>query len=144
LAFKVITFDVAWHGYMRRAKKAFPNEYVEALWGVPTVDSFRITDFVKLRAIGSKNHIECYDDSTEIKRQILEAKAAGKEFLGTIHTHPSKAFDTAASTTDHHSAVQDGERIMGVVVLHKKGRRFISEVEWWFPQPKIEFELLSE
>lgn len=143
MAFKVVTTEAAWSGFMRRAKKAFPKEHVEALFGVATVDSFRITEFKKLSSSATKSKLEC-TDATEIQALTVRAKKEGNEFLGTIHTHPSAEYDTAASTTDHHDGVRAGERIMGIVVLDKKGRKFTSDIEWWFPQPKITFELLDE
>jgi hypothetical protein len=141
--FKVITSEQQWALFLRRAKKHFPKEYCEALWGISTLDSFRITDFRFISAdVETKNTLEY--TSEEIKKQQRAAKAAGKEFLGTIHTHPSRAYDTSASTVDHHEAAKDGERLMGIVQLHKKGRKFVVAAEWWFPQPKIEFELVQE
>jgi proteasome lid subunit RPN8/RPN11 len=144
MAFKVITTDEAWRGFLTRAKKNFPTEHCEALWGVATLDSFRITDFKRMRvAFATNTRLVDYDDA-EVKRQKWLAQKAGKEFLGTVHTHPWSTADTCGSTKDHHEAAKDGERIMGVVALYKKKGRFVIETEWWFPQPKIEFELLPE
>lgn len=147
MAIKVVTSEKAWNGFVRRAKRSFPGEHVEAIWGEETVDSFRITDFVRMRVNKencNKNTID-YDPS-ELKRQKWLAEKVGKTFLGTVHTHPSAGYDTAASETDHYEGAKDGEKVMGVVVLYKKkdSNRFIVQNSWWFPQQKIEFVLLPE
>lgn len=142
MAVKVITREDAWAGFVRRAKRAFPQEHAEAIWGEETVDSFRITDFAKLRTVTTTTTI-AYDDS-EIKRQKWLAEKSGKLFLGTVHTHPYASSDSAASAFDHHEAAKDGERVMGVLVLYKKNDRFKEEVNWWIPQRRIEFVLLPE
>lgn len=144
MAIKVVTSEAAWAGFVRRAKHAFPNEHVEAIWGEETVDSYRITDFKRLKTYCSPGAID-YDEA-EIKRQKWLAQKANKSFLGTVHTHPSKSYDTAPSEFDHREGAKDGEKVMGIVVLYKKkdSERFIIEVNWWTPQPKIEFILLPE
>lgn len=143
MAVKVITSEDAWDGFVRRAKRAFPKEHAEAIYGEETVDSFRITDFAKLRIITSSTTTIDYDE-TEIKRQKWLAEKAGKCFLGTVHTHPYATNDSAASSIDHHEAAKDGERIMGVLLLYKKNNRFKEEVNWWIPQKRIDFVLLPE
>lgn len=143
MAIKVITSEKAWAGFIRRAKRVFPNEYCEAIWGEQTVDSYRITDFKRITHEYANSKKLDYSD-TEIKRQKWLAQKAGKIFLGTVHTHPYSSSDSAASSLDHHEASKDGEKIMGVVVLYKKkdSSRFTIEVDWWVPQSKIDFELL--
>lgn len=144
MAIKVITSDKAWNGFLRRAKRKFPCEYIEALWGEETVDSYRITYFKPIKIQKATPGSLDYDD-TELKRQKWLAEKAGKTFLGTVHTHPRKDFDTSPSQTDHHESIKE-EKIMGVVVIYKKkdSTHFVIEHDWWFPQRKIEFELLSE
>jgi proteasome lid subunit RPN8/RPN11 len=144
MAIKVITSTDAWEGFLRRAKRAFPQEHVEAIWGEETVESYRITDFRKLKTTNTASSID-YDE-TEVRRQKWLAQQQGKIFLGTVHTHPSKQFDTSPSETDHREGLKDDEKVMGIVVLYKKkdSERFIVETNWWIPQPLIEFVLLSE
>lgn len=145
MAIKVVTSKIAWAGFVRRAKRAFPKEHVEAIWGEETVDSYRITDFVrmKLNASGCNTTTIDYDEK-EVRRQKWLAEKNGKIFLGTIHTHPYSSMDSSPSTVDHHEAAKDGERVIGVMNLYKKNNRFKEEVDWWFPQHKITFELLPE
>ena len=144
MAIKVITSEKAWKGFLRRAKRKFPCEYIEALWGEEAVDSYRVTHFKRITVNKATPNSIDYDD-TELKRQKWLAEKAGKTFLGTIHTHPRKDFDTSPSQTDHHQSLKE-EKIMGVVVMYKKkdSDRFVVEHDWWFPQKKIEFELLPE
>ena len=145
MAIKVLVGEAAWNGFLRRAKSAFPNEHIEALWGEETIDSFRITDFKHVK-INKATHSGIDYDDAEMKRQKWLAQKADKTFLGTVHTHPHADYDTAPSQTDHHDGSKDGEKVMGVVVLYKKkdSNRFIVEHDWWVPQPKIEFEILPE
>lgn len=144
MAFKVLTSETAWAGFLRRAKRAFPNEHIEALWGDETIDSYRITHFKRIKVNRATSTCLDYDD-TELKRQKWLAEKAGKTYLGTIHTHPREDFDTAPSQTDHHRCSKD-DKIMGVVVLYKKKdtKRFVAQSDWWFPQKRIDFELLPE
>jgi len=145
VALKVVASEKAWAGFISRAKRAFPQEHIEAIWGEETIDSYRITDFKRIRLVNNSSKSIEYDDS-EIKRQKWLAQKAGKVFLGTVHTHPRADFDTAGSKLDHHDGASDGEKIMGIMVLYKKknSNRFVIEVDWWVPQPKITFELLPE
>jgi len=147
MAIRVVTSESAWSGFVRRAKRDFPNEHAEALWGEETVDSFRITDFVRMKVNKDKCNGSTIDyEDAELKRQRWLAQQADKVFLGTIHTHPSSNYDTAPSEVDHHEGAKDGEKLMGVVVIYKKkdSNRFVVQTNWWFPQSKIAFEVLKE
>lgn len=147
MAIKVVTSDSAWKGFIRRAKNTFPIEYIESVWGEETVDSFRITDFVKMKVNKEKSsNNSIHYDAKELERQRLLAEKEGKTFLGTIHTHPSSSYDTAPSELDHYEGAKDGEKIMGVVVIYKKkdSNRFVIKANWWFPQCKLDFILLEE
>lgn len=145
MAIKVVTRKDAWSRFVRRAKAVFPREHAEAIWGEETVDSFRITDFIKMKLNKDKCNTTTIDyDDAELKRQKKLAEKAGKIFLGTIHTHPYASSDSSATTTDHHEGAKDGERVMGVLNLYKKDGRFKEEIDWWVPQKKMEFVLLPE
>lgn len=145
MAIKVVTSKDAWAGFIRRAKRAFPKEHMEALWGEETVDSYRITDFKRIKASSTGSSLDA-DNKAEAKRQRWLAQQSGKTFLGTVHTHPRADYDTAPSAQDHVDGIIDGEKVMGVVVIYKKkdSTRFVTEIDWWFPQAKMEFELLPE
>jgi proteasome lid subunit RPN8/RPN11 len=139
---RVIARECDWNGFIRRSKKAYPTEHCEALWGDATVDGFRITKFSALKMNPEKNDNSTIDyDDEEVHRQMTEAAVDGHTFLGTVHTHPSKEYDTAASTFDHRAASKDGERLMGVVVIYKEKKKFVVKTDWWIPQPRIAFEL---
>lgn len=134
-----------WKKLLRRAKSKHPLEFVEAIWGTETVDSFRISDFNRMRIKdAAKNSLE-YDDE-EIVRQKALAHAAGKTFLGTIHSHPHVDYSPAPSDTDHEEGILKGERVMGILHLWKdrKTKRFCHDIAWWFPQSRIPFEVLPD
>lgn len=139
---RVIARPRDWNGFIRRAKKAFPKEHCEALWGDATIDGFRITKFAPMKMNAVDDNATVDYDAAEIHRQAHAAVAEGTNFIGTVHTHPDKDYDTAASTFDHHAGSNDGERIMGVVVLYKDAKeKFVVKTDWWLPQPRIAFEL---
>lgn len=144
MAFKIIACESAWQKFVQRAKKAYPKEHIEAIWGIEMTDSFRITDFKRIKLTSSTHNSLDYDD-IELKRQVYLAKKEGKSYLGTVHTHPGSGYDTSASATDHHKSIKE-EKIMGVVVIYKKkdSNRFVIETDWWQPQPKMQFELLPD
>lgn len=145
MAIKVITSEKAWAGFVRRAKKAFPKEHIEAIWGEETIDSYRITDFKRIK-LDRQNLKSLEYNDVEILRQKWLAQSENKIFLGTIHTHPSNQFDTSASEVDHREATKDGEKVMGITVIYKKkdSNRFVVQTDWWYPQSKMEFVLLPE
>jgi proteasome lid subunit RPN8/RPN11 len=140
---RVIAQARDWKGFIRRAKAAFPREHCEALWGQVAVDGFHVAKFVQIKTNAAEtNHSTVDYDDEELHRQMLNAAREGLDFLGTVHTHPDKDYDTAASTFDHHAASKDGERVMGVVVIYKTDKnKFVVKTDWWIPQPRIEFEL---
>ena len=141
---RVIARPDDWNGFIRRAKKAFPKEHCEALWGNATVDGFRITKFAAMKTNAVADNATVDYDESELRNQMVAAAREGYDFLGTIHTHPDKEFDTAASTFDHYAAAKDGERVMGVVVLYKNEKnKFVVQTDWWIPQPRIAFELME-
>ncbi len=76
MAIKVVTSEKAWEGFLRRAKRKFPNEHIEALWGDVTVDSYRVTHFKTIKTQKSSPLGIDYDD-TELKRQKWLAEKAG-------------------------------------------------------------------
>lgn len=141
---RVIARECDWKGFLRRAKKSFPKEYCEALWGNVAVDGFRITKFAAMKTNAVNDNATVDYDDEELHRQMVAAAREGYDFLGTIHTHPDKDYDTAASTFDHYAAAKDGERIMGVVVMYKNEKnKFVVKMDWWVPQPRIGFELVD-
>lgn len=146
---KVFTSRSAWQGLLRRAKANHPREHVEALWGIQTIDAFRILRFNRIQLNPQKPHDEWGLEYTkkETERQKKLAKAAGLEFLGTVHTHPLEEHDAVPSEDDHLGAIKDGERIMGIVHLYKPKRRnsrFVYTARWWFPQKPVSFEVLPD
>jgi proteasome lid subunit RPN8/RPN11 len=143
MALKVIANVADWRKFIRRAKTSFPIEHCEAIWGEESVDAYRITNFKKMRVVNTNTKQVYYDDA-EIKRQKWLAQKAHKIFLGTVHIHPYHNSDSAPSSIDHYEGFKDGEKVMGIVVLYKTDNKFIYEVNWWFPQRKIDFELLPE
>jgi proteasome lid subunit RPN8/RPN11 len=141
---KVVSSEKAWQGFLRRAKSHYPKEYVEALWGAETVDSFRVVEFRKMKLDVTTSGTIDYSDEEATRQRVL-AKEEHLNFLGTIHTHPRKDSDTSPSQHDHVEAVKDGERIMGVVyIFQRSSKRFCIRVDWWFPQTPLDFVLLED
>lgn len=139
---KVYIKKSVWEGFISRAKKKYPKEYIEAIWGTETIEGFRISKFAKVEHTGTKKSI--YHDDFDIKSQDWLARQEGLNYLGTVHTHPHITYDSCPSTTDHKESFRLGDRIMGIVVLYKKNGRFKIEHDWWFPQPSLKFIILDE
>lgn len=145
----VVVSKTAWQGFLRRAKRAHPLEHVEALYGLETVDTFRIAKFarIKLSEKDPNTSKEIGYTAKEVKRQKQLAKEAGLEFLGTVHTHPQVDHEHVPSEHDHIEAVKDGEKMMGIVHLYKPAGRkshFVHTARWWFPQKPMAFTILPE
>ena len=139
---KVYTNKKEWEGFLSRAKKAYPKEYIEAIWGTETVEGFRISKFVKMKHVSTTKAI--YHDDFDIKKQDWDARQEGLNYIGHLHTHPKSSYDSSASSTDHKESFRLGDRIMGIVVIYKKNNRFVIIPEWWFPQPTLDFVILDE
>lgn len=145
---KVVVSDQVWSGFLRRAKRHHPQEHIEAIWGIETVDGFRITALKRIRLTARTGGVmgELDYDHIEIARQKWEAEQQGYHFLGTVHTHPHANNDDSPTTDDHTSAIKDGERLMGILHLWKPkdSTRFEMRLSWWIPQRPFEFEILPE
>ena len=85
--FKKIVIDKeAEAGYRRRALKAYPVEYIEALWGYVRGDVLYVCAFVNMKH--TSNTTQCDYEDEELDDHEDQAKEEKLELLGTIHSHP--------------------------------------------------------
>lgn len=145
---KVVVDGKQLRRFRRRALKAFPLEYVEALWGTATPEALTIKAFVSLPHTAQQINAACSvcgnrDDSTSlnyedksIRKLKKDALSADLQFLGTIHSHPERKADTYPSDTDNEVSRKHAELVMGIMAIWESevSKRKRSNVKWWTPQ----------
>lgn len=127
--------------FRRECREAFPKEHFAALHGTRGVDEITITDIVPIPH-------EATDDSVnytphQLRRSKIKALKAEADWIGTIHSHPDLPESPCCehpSPSDIRSALEDGETVMAIVYLKRKGAGLSSHVGWFIPKvpPKIE------
>jgi proteasome lid subunit RPN8/RPN11 len=106
-------------GYIRRALKAYPKEYMETLWGRIRGSDVEIVSFQNIEHTATKD--AAYYDPGELASQNEEAQESQLQVLGTIHSHPDGC--TWPSEDDMKSALMGGEIVCGIVAIKNGARR---------------------
>lgn len=128
----------SWRSFLKKAKSAYPKEYLEVVCGHRTPTGFEVTKFVTVPHTTTGNADLHYDerDLDSIRLQTISA-GDGDDVIGTIHTHTISSGDTSLSECDLTDAWRLGEHISGVVNLTKKDGKFIWATSWWVPALKV-------
>jgi proteasome lid subunit RPN8/RPN11 len=127
-----VTVSVAvLRGFIRRAKRAYPLEFIECAFGRLENGMASIHAFYPLEHKAGALSID-FDDE-EIEDAKDHAQEQNLVCLGTMHSHPE--CEPTPSATDIASGAEDGEIIMGICSLWKKGKRLRCEVKFW---PRVE------
>jgi proteasome lid subunit RPN8/RPN11 len=133
--------------FRRRALRRFPLEYIEALWGQIRGDILYICAFVRME-VDKATIKSLYYDEQELDFHVEDAKEAGLQFLGTIHSHPN-CEDTRFGDTDLENVQDSGEIVMGIAAIQrigegrKKRKRCILEY-WPVVHPLITIRMDSD
>lgn len=137
-------YNLVKRGFLRRAWKHFPLEYMELLYGLPERDKLHIAAAIHASQKATTGSVTLTDE-VEVEELVEEAKEHGLVVVGTWHTHPmvGKERDMRdayahLSMTDHVEGAMAGEMISAVSTLwtNHAGRRH-SRTNWWVPQGKI-------
>lgn len=125
-------------GFVRRAKRRYPNEYIEALFGWPDKDGFKV---VALEEIEHEADNEtCTFDASDM--QPFEKR--GKAFrLGTIHSHPDEA-EGIPSEHDWRSQRDQSEAVAGICCIWpqqmKRGRQLRTKVHFYLANALLDVD----
>lgn len=103
--------------FRRRVLDRYPYEHMEALWGQIRGDVLYVCAFIRMEHQILVKHLK-YDES-ELDEHEEDAREAGLEFLGTIHSHPDCA-DNRFGDTDLADAQESQECIMGIAAIETK------------------------
>jgi proteasome lid subunit RPN8/RPN11 len=103
--------------FRRRALNCYPYEHIEALWGYVRGDVLYICAFMAMEHKVTIKTIH-YSDH-ELDDHEDDAREAGLEFLGTIHTHPDCA-DNRFGDTDLEMSQESQECVMGILAIETK------------------------
>lgn len=131
-------------GFIRRAWKAYPNEYIEVLAGTADMNNIWVHLALGVAHRATHGSVEVSDDA-EMEDAFDQAREKGLYIVGTWHTHPLTVKENdlremvaSLSMTDHQEGHRCNELISAVSVLWigEKGRK-LSRTEWWLPQGKI-------
>lgn len=107
--------------FRRRCLDNYPYEHIEALWGQIRGDTLYICAFMQMEHEVTVKTIN-YEDE-ELDWHEDDAREAGLEFLGTIHSHPDCA-DDRFGDTDLEMSQESQEMVMGICAIEtkKKGK----------------------
>lgn len=103
--------------FRRRALACYPYEHIEALWGYVRGEVLYIVAFMAMEHKVSIKHI--YYTDQELDDHEDDAREAGLEFLGTIHTHPD-CNDNRFGDTDLEMSQDSQECVMGICAIETK------------------------
>lgn len=103
--------------FRRRSLDRYPFEHIEALWGYVRGDVLYVCAFMAMEHKATVKHIH-YEDQ-ELDEHEEDAREAGLEFLGTIHTHPD-CTDNRFGDTDLEMSQESNECIMGICAIETK------------------------
>lgn len=107
------------------------HEYMEVMFLRRGIGEFHIESFHKIRIEKSSARLVKYDD---LHFQALKNEAAslGLDY-GTIHTHTIS--DSAPSTCDHETGIEEGEILMGICEVDVLATgKMKTHVDFWIPQ----------
>lgn len=117
------------YGFRRRALKAMPYEYVEALWGYIQGDVVHICKFVPIKHRSGLTWLEYQNE--EVEQQKIAAREVGLQVLGSIHTHPDRN-ETIFSEHDLRDIQENPEPIMAICAIEvRPGRRSVLRISYW-------------
>jgi proteasome lid subunit RPN8/RPN11 len=119
-------------GFKRRAMRAFPNEYIEEVWGrlrKGEAHVFAISTIKQIDATPNEVEAELSAECGEREKNLT--------LLGTIHTHihPDPA---EPSRIDLINFREEGELIMGIMSVKKTGKRRFSTTAFYSGNKKLE------
>ena len=127
---RVVVDERAIGGFIRRAKKNFPKEHIELMWGKVRKGVAKIYFFRSLEYKSTSNYVE-YEDA-EFEAQRYEAKENGYILLGTIHSHPNSQ-DSTPSLLDWRESIDSKEIVSGICAIWKKNGRKHASINFWPP-----------
>lgn len=129
--------------FSRRAKRVYPREYLEALFG-------------KLRSDGTAEihviaHLPHYSDPDScwlepgqefavLKAVKDEAEELGMEFLGTIHSHTTNNTCIHPTECDHEFHKASGSKLLATMFIRPVRGKLRSDVEFNVPRRPLKVQ----
>jgi proteasome lid subunit RPN8/RPN11 len=118
--------------FRRRAVRAYPNEYMEGLWGYIRGSVIYVCAFVPMEHKGYYQHLTYKDEVLDDHED--EAREHNLEYLGTIHTHPD-LLETLFSEHDLREVQNTQDAVMAICAITQeinKGKtRRVCDIAYW-------------
>lgn len=125
--------------FRRRVKHAYPNEFMEAIFGQVTEDGEALVHmFYPFEHTGDRNN--CHFDSAEYRHLEETAQELRLHMLGTAHSHPGYHYCCHPSETDHTTGHEFGELLMAVMHVYKKNGVMNTRVSWNVPRKPVKLK----
>lgn len=129
-------------GFVRRAKRRFPDEYIETLFGYADGKTYTV------RALEELEHsTDIEPNELVIEDEIEPCEKRGKYLrLGTIHSHPQLTADKrivadcAPSETDWIDQKEQWEVVTGICFLYQRGKQICSRTRFYLADALLDLE----
>ena len=125
---KVIIDKRVLRGYIRRALRKYPKEYIETLWGRIKGNVITIISIQEISHEATKDDITYEDDHLFI--QAEDAEDEKLTLLGTIHTHPDM-HDASPSDYDWEIVTARNDIVSGICAIWKVNTRRHTKTKFW-------------
>lgn len=126
-------------GFKRRAWETYPNEHIECVMGVRSLDGFDIHILTPVDVIAADPSKVDYDHDLEVISETEQTTRS--RFLGYIHTHIGKRTCEHLSLTDSIDALNNQELLTGVCLLYISHGKRHSIFHFEIPQPPLLLEI---
>ena len=111
--------------FRRRAMRRYPNEYLEALWGIKNGSGWSVVEFRPIEHDAGTETID-YDGA----EGAFGERDGSLVRLGLIHTHPDTP-ECAPSEHDWKDSSEVKELITGIFTIEKIGPRLRSRIRFF-------------
>jgi proteasome lid subunit RPN8/RPN11 len=139
--FEVVVDKKVLASFRRRALKAYPNEYIETIWGKLKGNTAYVFVFHAMEHEATPVAIKL---DSEHEHHEEESMSSTMELLGTIHTHPGKDSIPFPSETDIQTHLSEAEPIMGIMAINKRGKRRFTSVNFFCGSGKPVLTTIAE
>ena len=125
--------------FCRRARRAYPNEHLEALFGKALKSGYYVHIFYPFPHKGTR-YMACYE-TDELARLHQEAEDMKLKMIGSIHTHVGIKQCDHPSIGDHVQGIEDGEELLGVCNIYVRNKKTHTTFTFCVPSEPLKITL---
>lgn len=125
-------------GFTTRAKRAYPKEYVELVYGKVVRNDYCIVAFVEPEQEATPHFVMWMEDEDA---DTLDDSPRSPILLGSIHSHPRET-DASPSEFDWRRQSRSGDQIAGICAIWRKdeGQPLRSHVRFYVADALLDVE----